>query len=354
MAITASIRSFATFVAFGASLHCAAATFVDPVDEPSASSALAARMPLLAAARAGNRSVAAGLRGHIVVSDDEGNTWKQAQVPVSVDLLGLSFPTAKTGWAVGQGGVVLKTQDGGASWVRQLGGKQAAEIAVKHYKALPAPTVEEAKALKQAEALVAQGAAQPFLDVYFQNETTGFVVGTFNTIYRTVDGGATWVPWMDRTGNADESHFYAVRGQGGRVFLTGEQGKVWRLQADQERFAAVPTPYKGTLFGLVVGENATVLAFGMRGTLYRSADDGAAWTKVELNTAAGITAGTVMADGRISLVSQGGGVLLSQDQGKTFKTTKLDKPMPYYGVAPGGKSGLVLVGALGAVGATLP
>jgi photosystem II stability/assembly factor-like uncharacterized protein len=350
-----SIRQWLVLLALcSAAFGCAAAGFVDPIDQPAMSSALAKNSPLFAAARAGSRAVVAGQRGHIVISDDDGISWKQAQVPVSADLLALSFPSAKTGWAVGQGGVVLKTQDGGASWVRQLGGKQAAEIAVKHYQGLAALSPEQARALKQAQALVAQGAAQPFLDVYFESDTTGFVVGTFNTIFRTEDAGATWVPWMDRTDNAEDLHFYAVRGAGGRIFLAGEQGKVWRLNVEQKRFVAVATPYKGTLFGLVVGSNSVVYAFGMRGTLYRSPDDGGAWDKLDLGTAAGITAGTTTSDGRVALVSQGGGVYLSQDQGKAFKAIKLDKPMPYYGIASSGKGGLVLVGALGALGASLP
>src|SRR5437868_2175092 len=86
--------------------------FVHPSDEPALISALAARSPLLAIERAGNRVVAVGLRGHIVYSDDSGATWRQALVPVSVDLLGVSFPSPKVGWAVGHGGVVLATRDG--------------------------------------------------------------------------------------------------------------------------------------------------------------------------------------------------------------------------------------------------
>ena len=328
--------------------------FVDPLDQPALISALAVRSPLLATARAGNRVVAVGLRGHIVYSDDGGGTWRQATVPVSVDLLGLSFPSPKVGWAVGHGGVVLATQDGGATWTRQLGGKQAAEIAVQYYKGRTAPTPEEARALKQAEAQLAQGGAQPFLDVMFESETSGFIVGAFNGIFRTEDAGKTWVPWMDRTSNPEELHFYSMRGREGRVFLAGEQGKVWRLQADTKKFAPVATPYKGTFFGLVVADQGVVLAFGMRGSLYRSPDNGATWQKVETNTGAGITAGTAMADGRIALVDQGGSIHLSQDSGKTFIATKPKQPMPYYSVAPGAQGTLIVAGAAGVAGVPLP
>jgi len=331
-----------------------AAGFVHPVDEPALVSALAARSPLLAIERAGDRVVAVGLRGHIVYSDDSGATWRQALVPVSVDLVGVSFPGPGVGWAVGHGGVVLATRDGGATWTKQLAGKQAVEIAVRHYKARAAPTPEETRALEQAEAQLARGGAQPFLDVWFESETSGFVVGAFNTILRTEDAGKTWVPWMDRTSNPQELHFYAVRGRQGRVFLAGEQGKVWRLQPDAKKFVPVATPYAGTFFGLVVADSGALLAFGMRGAVYRSPDQGATWQKVAMNTGAGISAGAELPDGRIALVDQGGSIHVSPDGGKTFLATRLDPPVPCYGIAPGSKGNLILAGAAGASGVPLP
>ena len=328
--------------------------FVDPVDEPAVMSALAARSTLLAIGRAGNRLVAVGRRGHIVYSDDSGTTWRQAVVPVSVDLLGLSFPGPKVGWAVGHGGVVLTTHDGGATWTKQLSGKQAAEIAVRYYKSRSAPTPQETRALAQAQAQLAQSGTQPFLDVLFESESSGFVVGAFNIIFRTEDAGRTWLPWMDRTSNPEELHFYAVRGRQGHVFLTGEQGRVWRLQADASKFVPVPTPYTGTFFGLLFADTGTLVAFGMRGTVYRSPDEGATWQKVAMTTAAGITAGAALADGRMALVDQGGSIHLSLDGGKTFTAARLNRPMPYYGVAPGSKGNLVLAGAAGVFGVPLP
>lgn len=328
--------------------------FIHPIDAPALISARAARSPLLAIERAGSRVVAVGQRGHIVYSDDGGATWRQAAVPVSVDLLGVSFPSPKVGWAVGHEGVVLATRDGGATWTKQLAGKQAAEIAVRYYKGRPAPTPEEKRALQHADAQLARSGAQPFLDVLFESETSGFVVGAFNTIFRTEDGGQTWVPWMDRTSNAEELHFYSVRGRQERVFLAGEQGKVWRLQADAKKFVPVPTPYTGTFFGLVVAEPGVLLAFGMRGTVYRSPDEGATWRKVQMNSGAGITAGAALPDGRIALADQGGNLHISLDGGRTFLATRLKRPMPFYGIAPGSNGTLILAGAAGAFGVPPP
>src|SRR5213080_621401 len=93
-----------------------AADYVDVLDLPSKPSALAVRSPLLGMARAGDRLVTVGQRGHILYSDDSGKNWQQASVPVSCDLTAVYFPSAKQGWAVGNDGVVLHSSDAGVTW----------------------------------------------------------------------------------------------------------------------------------------------------------------------------------------------------------------------------------------------
>jgi hypothetical protein len=42
--------------------------------------------------------------------------WKKQKSGVEADLFAGAFPSADVGWAVGQGGIVLRTADGGAKW----------------------------------------------------------------------------------------------------------------------------------------------------------------------------------------------------------------------------------------------
>src|SRR5262245_35617679 len=103
-------------VAFGLLLgvHASAATavFRDPLDVPAQVMIKAARSVLVGVTHApGGRWMAVGRRGHILYSDD-GSSWNQALVPVSVDLVAVHFPTKQQGWAVGHGGVILHSADG--------------------------------------------------------------------------------------------------------------------------------------------------------------------------------------------------------------------------------------------------
>ncbi len=106
----------------------AAASYRDVLDTPARDSAFAAKSLLNGVANAGQRIVAVGQRGHIVLSDDGGKTWTQAKVPVSSDLVAVYFPTPAKGWAVGHDGIVLHSADSGATWTRQLDGRSAGEL----------------------------------------------------------------------------------------------------------------------------------------------------------------------------------------------------------------------------------
>jgi photosystem II stability/assembly factor-like uncharacterized protein len=322
-------------------------SFIDVLDQPATTSKLAAQRLLQATAVAGKRLVAAGARGHIVYSDDLGASWQQAKVSVSADLTALHFANAQQGWAVGHEGVVLHTRDGGASWQVQLDGRRANALVLAHVQNLPADTdpslLEALKA--EAERAAAEGPSRPFLDVWFANEREGFVVGAYNLIFHTSDGGKTWEPWVERTQNDRFYHLYGIRGSSDGVYMVGELGLALRFDPDSGRFVALQTPYEGSYFGLLTKPNL-VLAYGLRGTAYRSRDGGQNWEAVDTGVTASITASHVLPDGRLLLCSMAGDVLVSDDDGAHFRRLTLKTPMPCTGLAASGDV-LVLSGPRG-------
>jgi photosystem II stability/assembly factor-like uncharacterized protein len=174
---------------------------------------------------------------------------------------------------------------------------------------------------------VEQGADKPFLDVWFEDEKNGYIVGAYNLIFRTTDGGKSWIPMFDKIENPKRLHLYAIRPVGPDLFVSGEQGSVFKLDLQTGRFKALKAPYKGTFFG-VTGKPGAVVVFGIRGNAFLSRDGGASWQKVETGVPAGLTGGTVTGDGRIVLVSQAGHVLVSGDDGRSFQTLKIEHPVP--------------------------
>jgi photosystem II stability/assembly factor-like uncharacterized protein len=320
----------------------------DLLETPALKSPLAAKSLLNGIALAGQRLVSVGQRGHILYSDDGGKSWTQAAVPVSSDLVAVYFPTPGKGWAVGHDGVVLHTADSGVTWVKQFDGNAAARIALSYYDAQPPAGKSGGNAAvsglqEHIQRFVQEGADKHFLDVWFDNETDGFIVGSFNTIFHTGDGGKNWQPWFERTENPGSAHLYAIRRIGPDLFISGEQGLVLKLDPVAGIFRRVKVPYQGTFFGVTGGAGA-VLVFGMRGNVFRSDNGGKSWQKVETGVPVGLTGATVTKDGRLVLVSQGGDVLVSKDGGLSFQAAKVEKALPAAAVAALGEDTLVLAG----------
>ncbi len=327
-----------------------AASFVDVLDQPAMPSALAVTSPLLATARAAERLVAVGQRGHILFSDDDGKTWLQASVPVSADLNAVTFASAQQGWAVGSDGVVLHSSDAGATWNKQLDGRQIGDLLVKHYSALAlAEPANEQWPLRveEGQRMVSDGADKPLLDVWFANDKVGYVVGVFNLILRTEDGGQHWTPFQDRTDNPQGFHLNAIASTGDGLYIAGEQGLLLKWDDAQQRFLALQTPYQGSFFG-VVGKPGEVLVYGLRGHVFRSTDGGANWSPLNTGLQVNITAATLGADGQFQLFTQAGHRLVSQQGQDGLKLMAQQNQSPVAGAIVAPDRSLVLVGSRGA------
>jgi photosystem II stability/assembly factor-like uncharacterized protein len=87
---------------------------------------------LHAVATSGRGVWLAGSPGHVILhSPDLGKTWQPQWTPVSTPLRRVRFVDPQHGWAVGDLGVILATQDGGATWQVQRGaGRRAAVLAI--------------------------------------------------------------------------------------------------------------------------------------------------------------------------------------------------------------------------------
>jgi photosystem II stability/assembly factor-like uncharacterized protein len=197
------------------------------------------------------------------------------------------------------------------------------------------------------------GPEQPVLDLWFETPERGWAVGGFGTLLGTEDGGRTWQSWVERVDVEQMYHYNAIRGFGGEVYIASERGMLFKLDRARGRFTLIETGYKGSYFGLA-GTPDYVVAFGLRGTAYRSRDRGATWSKLEVGVPSGLTGGAVLADGSLVLVTQDGRLLRSTDQGDKFQAVPGVRPTMLTGVAPVDPKRLVLSGLSGVQTVALP
>jgi photosystem II stability/assembly factor-like uncharacterized protein len=349
MTVSAFLGACACFAALaGTSAALAAPAFQDPLDHPALPVPAADKRPMMAVAQAGARLVAVGSRGLVVTSDDQGASWAQASVPVQSDLLAVHFPTPSHGWAVGHDGVILNSTDGGRTWRKQLDGRGAGQLFKDFYRQSGDPAAPPAKhALAQLDLNFKAGPALPYLDVWFVDTRRGFAVGAFGMIAATEDGGATWQPWLDRIDNPEGLNLNAIRGIGAKVYIVGERGTVFTLDAQGTRFSRGTTGYAGSFFG-IAGNDTTLLAFGLRGSAYRSADQGASWEAVKMPSDATLMGGAAYPErGGFVLVNSAGQVLVGDAGARQFSMVQPARFMRYTSVAPAGNTALVLTGLTG-------
>jgi photosystem II stability/assembly factor-like uncharacterized protein len=347
---------------------------VDLLNLSAKKSPAAAHAMLLDVAVSGTRLVAVGERGIVIYSDD-GRTWAQADVPVSVTLTAVYFVNDRTGWAVGHDGVILRSIDGGKTWVKQFDGNKAnvlvhadAEARAKEARKLlqsarPGAKQKFQQALELAESSLEEavageqfGPSRPLLGVWFRNETEGFVVGSYGQIFRTRNGGESWDSLGARLSNPEGLHYNAITGTpSGDLLIAGEAGKVYRSPDGGNSWRTLDTGYKGQLYGVrqLADESRTeiLLTYGFGGRIFRSKDHGRTWDQVGagLKTVPLVAAMTLGPE-VIVVAAQDGALLRSQDSGKTFAVITESGALPVAAAAKmPGDQGVVALAGIGGV-----
>ena len=289
-----------TCVAFAAS-----AASVDPGTLNAEPARLAPQSFLLDVAAAGGRIVAVGDRGIIVLSDDRGQTWRQAKtVPTQNLLTAVCFSDDRHGVAVGHDEIALTTSDGGETWART------------HY---------------------APEAQQPLLDVLC-NGADRIAVGAYGAYFVSTDYGATWTerkfdpqkpaPAKEAGKGAaapeeepldEDFHLnHIVAASGSRLYIAAEAGHLYRSDDAGATWRELPSPYEGSFFGVLPLNGDSVLAYGLRGHLFRSDDGGLHWREFETNTEAMLNDAVRLPGGTVVVVGLSGAVLVGRDDGVRF------------------------------------
>ncbi len=278
---------------------CAASTAaaqLAPLEQtPAPRHAYASSEMILAATRAGQRLVAVGDHGVVLLSDDNGRNYRQARaVPTSATLTAVSFSDARNGWVVGHWGVILHTTDGGETW-----------------------------ALQRSDTSV----DQPLFSVYFTDAEHGVAAGLWSLLLTTADGGHVWKPVVLKPPpggkRADRNLFDIFADHKGSLFISAERGNVLRSDDNGASWSYLNTGYRGSFWTGCALRDGTLLVAGLRGTVYRSADDGRTWNAVPSGTESSIT-DIIENGGQVVAVGLDGIELRSRDDGLTFGLTQRD------------------------------
>ncbi len=337
---------------------------------PALKSKLAAKSLLLDIARGGDRLLVGGEQGNILYSDDNAQSWTQADVPVSLAITSVTFARPGEAWATAHDGFLLHSGDNGATWEVTLSGSDIARLSVAALEAqiellrsavenATSETLEDTEwalddalfALDEATAAIDDGMTSPLLDVWFADENNGYVLGAYGVFLRSSDGGESWVAHSNRLENPDKYHLYSIaRSSAGTLLIAGEAGTLLRSLDNGGEWERLESPYAGSFFGSIASSDGSLLIFGLRGNVFRSTDDGVSWAKVDTRDQRTLICGTASEDGSVVLAGAAGVVLDSSDAGASFQIVATEGNKVYSGIALA-DDGTVLLAGFGGISA---
>ena len=246
------------------------------------------RMQLTTIERSKAGLIVAGELGSILVSADEGKTWKAATLSNERQALitRIIFVDDQLGLALGHEGWILRTEDGGLNWT---------------------------------ETNFSESNGEPLMSAARLPSGDWLALGAFGQVLRSTDNAKSWqadslpglTDWHlnDISSSADGQHWLIV-GEAGTAVRSADGGQTWET---------IEPFYNGSLYGAVSLGAGHWVTYGMRGHVFTSADDGLSWQETKVPAPISLYGHAVLPDGELLLVGQGGMVLSSKDGGKTLE-----------------------------------
>ena len=281
-----------------------------------------------------DRLIAVGVRGHIVVSDDGGASWRQiTEVPTRATLTAVATRGDRA-WAVGHDSVVLASDDRGETW-----------------------------RLEHADV----EAEQPLMDVWFAEDGSGLAIGAYGLLMDSADWGRNWrvrnmvdhvSGVIEPPGKAEPQDQAAVTDAGdeeqgkfldpdemaqyedtgidyhlhdlyrypdGTIVIAAEAGRGYVSDDGGDTWQMFSFPYEGTMFGIGRSRDGCSMAFGLRGHAFETCDDARSWTALDTGVEATLFGIERLDDGALMLVGGNGTLIERRGAAPEFHTRKLDK-----------------------------
>jgi photosystem II stability/assembly factor-like uncharacterized protein len=226
--------------------------------------------------------------------------WIPQNSGTTYHLYSVNFTDAVTGYAVGSGGTILKTNDGGTNWTTTTSGTTNWNYSVYCinsnivYIVGLFPPDRILKTIDGGINWTSSNAPWGLYSVHFPNQDTGYAVGgdkwyyglEFCLIMKTTDGGLNWNNIFTDSSYKLRSVFftdswtgYAV-GHYGRILKTTNGGNVWINKFSGDTTISFTSVYFPT--------TDTGYAVGFPGVVYKTTNGGNDWSSQVSGTSTGL------------------------------------------------------------------
>ncbi|MBC7865645.1 MAG: T9SS type A sorting domain-containing protein [Bacteroidia bacterium] len=244
--------------------------------------------------------------GRIIYTNNSGANWTDLTLPANTpQLYAVNFPDANNGFAAGQNGTILKTNNLGFTWTA-----------------------------------LSSGTTQQFTNLYFLDKDTGYAAGSNGMLLKTTNNGANWNALATNTSMIIHSvcfptpatGYYVAYGNplaSGIIMKSTDYGNSWSAQS---------SPLFGSLYirgqKVLFTSQDTGFIVGLGGAMLRTYDGGLNWQKMgAAQTTNNINDIAFTPNGKAIMAGANGTILKTEDFGNTIADAgSLPTVTEYYSV----------------------
>lgn len=267
--------------------------------------------------------------GTVLKTTDGGVTWELLSVvypnnlgvptTLNTTMRAVAFRDDRTGWIAGDSGLVLFTQDGGATWESQKSGSLAiqamcvgddAKAHIVGTSGMMLRTDTDGSSWRGQQ----QGTTSRLNSAAWTGPTAGVVVGAAGLVMKTEDAGDSWASRTLGPNDIYDVHFNGTStgwlvGSAGFVRKTTDYGSSWLPQVSGTT---------ETLYAAAVASPLEAWACGANGTIIRTTDGGDTWAALSSGTTQTLNDIYFVDENRGWVVGTGGTVRITTDGGDTW------------------------------------
>ncbi|MGD9401286.1 MAG: M20/M25/M40 family metallo-hydrolase [bacterium] len=237
-------------------------------------------------------------------------------------LKSIYFPAGnQSGWAVGRGGVIIHTDDGGDTWWPQDSGLDIAlndVFMIDDYAGCVAANGGEMLYTLDGGDNWQQAITPTGVDlnkVYMTDANTGYACGDGGVMLKTTDGGASWFSLSSGTGDdlssvvfVNSTDGWAV-GEGGKIIRTENAGSSWSNASSPTSDDLMDVTFVGVTNGWISTATGNVL----------KTEDGGTWLEVSTPVTTSLRSVCFAPNGLTGWAAGlSGGVVKTHDGGDTW------------------------------------
>jgi photosystem II stability/assembly factor-like uncharacterized protein len=218
----------------------------------------------------------------VLRTSNGGAIWSP-HVITGAALNSVSFVSPLIGWVLNSDyGTVYKTEDGGTTWVMQysnpfIGAAYDIHFVDENYGWVQRHdrTLFTTDGGVSWDSVPSPGGGSSVTKIQFLNATDGYCLSTNNILYKSADGGQTWVPKTVWSGPGYMNSFFAL--DENVIWAVGENGLIRNSQNGGNTWITQTSGSTGTLNGVVFYDSFNGLIAGFGGTILSTSDGGTTW-----------------------------------------------------------------------------